>query len=66
MRFCVKLDEQTYAQPVACYRKRLLFNIAASFTAYGVIIACWDASLWCAIALVMCRKNPATRCFGFS
>lgn len=40
MRFCVKLDEQTYAQPVARFRKRLRFNIAASFTAYGVIIAC--------------------------
>ncbi len=40
MRFCVKLNEQTYAQPVACYRKRLLFNIAASFSAHGVIIAC--------------------------
>ncbi|MDR6350420.1 hypothetical protein Q3H59_002013 [Pantoea sp. SORGH_AS 659] len=40
MRFCVKLDEQTYAQPVACYRKRLRFNIAASFVTHGVIIAC--------------------------
>lgn len=40
MRFCVKLDGQTYAQPVACYRKRLRFNIAAGFAAHGVIITC--------------------------
>ena len=31
MGFYVKLGEQTYAQPVACYRKRLRFNIAAIF-----------------------------------
>lgn len=40
MGFCVKLGEQTYAQPVACYRKRLRFNIAASFVGHGVFIAC--------------------------
>lgn len=40
MVFCVKLGEQTYAQPVARYRKRLRFNIAASFVGHGVFIAC--------------------------